>query len=1359
LGCAGMFGQTVFLFSFENTETVTTDNAVGTPTFTASGVDMPSYFAGSTGQSRSHANWQTGDYYRFTVNTTGYSSLNFSYFSRSSNAAVGTFIARVSTDASNWTTIVSSYTPSTSFAQRTAALPAGFANQAEVYIEVYKTNNADDPGRNIRIDEALLTGTVSADVTPPTVTTFNPADNATGVAINSNLVLTFNENVVEGTAGNFVIYNADTTVFESIPFNDGRITRSGAVVTINPTATFVNSANYYVRIDNTAIRDVALNAYAGISNNTTWNFTAEAPTTIIWTNPITGTDPGLISPYTTGDVNNANITVSGITRGSGINGNVSFDRYNANDWNSVSLNTNDYFEFTLTPNTGYEINFIDFVYTSERSNTSIANFAFRSIVDSYTANIGTPNSTGTTISLSGAAYQNRTTATTFRIYAWGADAATRTFSINDFTFNGTVIQTTLATDFFRSRASGTWATAGNWESSRDNTNWITSTLAPTSAANTITIRDLHTITISDAVTADQITVESGGTLALNGADLTLNNGNGTDLTINIGGTFDNGGENQITSSGSIAINGKFITRDIDGFVGPNTSITLATRSLPTLGSSSTIEYGFAGDQEVQGSTAPSYQNVTFSGTGTKTLQSTNAVTGTVTIKDAAIFNSTSFTFGGAGTNLTMTDTSRLIVSGARPVPDMGGTYTLTGGTIEFAGNSNSHTARSPITYNNVVISGSNVNGSAGNYTLKNGATFTVNSGGVFTVSDQRIIAGGAFATINVNGNFVTKDADGFYGTSATSISPTNTILNLGSASTIEYAGANQSITTVPASTAYANLTVSGTGIKTIPTQLFLGNNLLVNASTLRIESGKALTVTNKVDVNTAATMIIENSGSLVQVNDAAVNSGNVTYERNYKGIEWDDYTYWSSPVFNQNLYALSPDTKLDKFFSFDADITVDWKLENPLTTAMEVGKGYIIRAASWTGPPPGFLKNSFVGVPNNGEKLVPIYWRNSDPLGTSNLIGNPYPSAIDAVKFLTTNAGVIESTIYFWTNATSLQNRNLITGTNPDGTPKAGTGELAYTTDDYASFNLVGGVGVAAGNIIPGTPPTEEVSNKPNGKIAAGQAFFTTSLKTNTTSNATFNNSMRLDNANAILDNSQFFKTRNPTTKTTAFEKHRIWLNLTNTQGVFKQTLVGYITDATNQYDSRFDGISFDGNEFVDFYSVNQEKNLVIQGRALPFDKNDHVPLGFRTTITGTFTIKIDQADGVLTNQPVFIEDKLTNTTFDLRSGPFTFNTVAGTFNDRFVLRYTNKTLGTNDLETLENQVLVSNKNKQIKINSKVEPIDKVMVYDLLGRQLFKKDKVNSNELSILNLISNAQTLLVKVTLQNGETVTRKIVF
>jgi hypothetical protein len=394
------------------------------------------------------------------------------------------------------------------------------------------------------------------------------------------------------------------------------------------------------------------------------------------------------------------------------------------------------------------------------------------------------------------------------------------------------------------------------------------------------------------------------------------------------------------------------------------------------------------------------------------------------------------------------------------------------------------------------------------------------------------------------------------------------------------------------------------------------------------------------------------------------------------------------------------------------------------------------------------LKLFFFGVPNNGNISITV-------VGgvTSNLIGNVYPSALDADAFLSANSAAIDGTLYFWTHNTAIQNANLI-GYNTDGTPKAGSGTFAYTTDDYATYNLVGGVGTGNGTLAPSG------GVKPTGKIAAGQSFFTTSTATG--GDVTFGNSMRRVGAklpDGTGVNQQFFKTKNSNEETAnTIEKHRIWLNLTNNKGAFKQTLVGYVTDATNDYDTRFDGDTFDGNEFVDFYSINQGKNLTIQGRALPFDKNDEVPLGFRSVIDGDFIINIDQTDGILSNQPVFLEDKLTNTVFDLKNGNYTFKTATGTFNDRFVLRYTNKALGTKTFNSNGKTVLVSVKNKQIKINSDSESIDKVMVYDLLGKLIYKKEKANSQEVQISNLTAKNQVLMVKTTLQNGKTVTDKIV-
>jgi hypothetical protein len=77
---------------------------------------------------------------------------------------------------------------------------------------------------------------------------------------------------------------------------------------------------------------------------------------------------------------------------------------------------------------------------------------------------------------------------------------------------------------------------------------------------------------------------------------------------------------------------------------------------------------------------------------------------------------------------------------------------------------------------------------------------------------------------------------------------------------------------------------------------------------------------------------------------------------------------------------------------------------------------------------------------------------------------------------------------------------------------------------------------------------------------------------------------------------------------------------------------------------------------------------LVIQGRALPFDENDEVQLGFRSSVAGNFNIGIDQTDGILKAQNIVVEDKVLNIVHDLKTGPYALP--LRYFNDRFVLFY-----------------------------------------------------------------------------------------
>ncbi|WP_204251651.1 T9SS sorting signal type C domain-containing protein, partial [Flavobacterium ginsenosidimutans] len=253
-----------------------------------------------------------------------------------------------------------------------------------------------------------------------------------------------------------------------------------------------------------------------------------------------------------------------------------------------------------------------------------------------------------------------------------------------------------------------------------------------------------------------------------------------------------------------------------------------------------------------------------------------------------------------------------------------------------------------------------------------------------------------------------------------------------------------------------------------------------------------------------------------------------------------------------------------------------------------------------------------------------------------------------------------------------------------------------------------------------------------------------------TTATLNFTNVMRVDG-----NNTQFYKTA----KTESVEKSRLWMTLSNTEGAYKQVLLGYAQGATNDIDVNYDAATMGSNSYVDFYTINGTKKLTIQGRALPFDNTEVIPLGYKSAIAGDMTIAIDQADGFFDTQEVYLEDKTAGTVTDLRAGNYTFNTAIGTFTDRFTLKYTNKTLGNEEFENLENSVLVSVKNQVVKITSSQETIKEVNVYNIGAQLLYSKNKVNASELQITNLHSTDQVILVKVTLENGYTFTKKAIF
>ncbi|WBL41506.1 MBG domain-containing protein [Algoriphagus halophytocola] len=115
----------------------------------------------------------------------------------------------------------------------------------------------------------------------PAITALSPADNATDVSLNSDFVITFNEDVVANT-GNLTVHRvSDDAVVRTFDVtNTALVSISGGVVTFTNTSDLALGTEYYIMLNNGAFQDEAGNAFGGIPNSSVWSFTTSVQTQI-----------------------------------------------------------------------------------------------------------------------------------------------------------------------------------------------------------------------------------------------------------------------------------------------------------------------------------------------------------------------------------------------------------------------------------------------------------------------------------------------------------------------------------------------------------------------------------------------------------------------------------------------------------------------------------------------------------------------------------------------------------------------------------------------------------------------------------------------------------------------------------------------------------------------------------------------------------------------------------------------------------------------------------------------------------------------------------------------------------------------
>ena len=484
------------------------------------------------------------------------------------------------------------------------------------------------------------------------------------------------------------------------------------------------------------------------------------------------------------------------------------------------------------------------------------------------------------------------------------------------------------------------------------------------------------------------------------------------------------------------------------------------------------------------------------------------------------------------------------------------------------------------------------------------------------------------------------------------------------------------------------------------------------------------------------------------------------------------YHYWSSPVVEVgkstfSVGAVMKDgttktsaTSIPKEINFTS-VGYDGDTTDPITIANhwiytyngaywdqklddgDIARGYGYTMKSTGRSPQNF---TFVGTPNDGTINIPV------TANTNTLIGNPYPSTVDAIDFIQDNIGVLSGTIYFWQHKGEAGTSTVTEGHN-----------IAGYQGGYSTRNLV--TGIAAQAPTDGTDGLGgHIFDAPGRYIPIGQSFFAGSI---TTGNIVFKNAHRNfqeeDGTNSI-----FLKGKKKKTATNFDEIPflKIGFEYTNSSNVEIHRQIGILfkSGLTYAFDSGYDSTLFDlqTNDIYWKFPNNNDKYSIAGIESI--HPNIEVPLTVVVDSQKDVKFSLDEEKHI--NTTAALKDKITGITHQLSSTRITtINLDAGTYSDRFVLLFPDlndvpldisETIEEKEKEQAEFKAYFEKGNNTIKIiNPDNITINNIDMFNMNGVHV-KGLKVNEPIKSINPKGLSEGVYIVKIHTSNG-VITQKI--
>jgi len=573
---------------------------------------------------------------------------------------------------------------------------------------------------------------------------------------------------------------------------------------------------------------------------------------------------------------------------------------------------------------------------------------------------------------------------------------------------------------------------------------------------------------------------------------------------------------------------------------------------------------------------------------------------------------------------------------------------------------------------------------------------------------------------------------------------------------------NNSVQTLPNTTSIVdgseitwNIVETNNNVNTTRDVNVLG--LKVNTNELSVNADNSLTISHYLLIN--GVLDLDNESQLIQTTGSDFDTASSGYlERDQQG-EGNKFRYndWSSPVYtatdvngnyttiqaalrdgtnpaspgaitytsgyNGSLSPLTLSTYwMYKYANLPDDSYSSWDhIGN--TGAVYAGEGFLMK-----GPGnPSDQNYVFEGKPNNGTISLTVAG------GYDYLVGNPYPSAIDADQFIDDNVNSITGTLYFWEHY------------------GGDTHNLAGYQAGYATYTKAGGVLAAA---HPSVSSLGTATKTPGRYIPVSQGFFVVGDADGGT--IQFNNAQRIFVKEAV-GTSVFMKTAkgkgNIKAKTKELEidtRPKFRIGFDAPQIDHRQILLTIDQNTTDAVDWGYDAEIY---EIIadDMYWMIGDKKYVIQSTNT-IRKDKEIPLGIQLSESGKIAIKVDDLENVEDNTQLYIKDRLTGETYNIKNQAFEINLEAGNYLDRFVLAFQPKLLSIDEVTLNEGvKIYMNTTTSELNIEKIADVnIQSIVLYNYLGQRVNTwKSGINKRFVS-LPIVTSTGVYIVQLNTLNG---------